>query len=64
MPLSENKFLIISRTPDNKISMAQQIKTIDNDGQVSYFIIKNAFLFLTDEIFNKFKEGVQNIKTS
>ena len=62
MQLSENRFIVISRTPDDKISMGQQIKVPDVYGNDDYIFIKNAFFFQSDEAFNEFRKGLQEIK--
>ena len=61
MQLSENRFIVVSRTVDDKISMAQQIKVEDPDGGVSYIFIKNAFVFQSDEAFEDFRKRLQEI---
>ena len=62
MQLSENRFIVISRTPDDKIAMAQQIKVANVGGNDELIFIKNAFFFQSDEAFNDFRKGLQEIK--
>lgn len=61
MPISDNRFLVVSRTIDGKISMAQQLKVEDPVGNEQYVFLKNAFVFQTDKIFEEFKDGIQKI---
>jgi len=56
------RYLVVSKTIDGKISMAQQIKIPDYQGNDQYVFLKNAFIFETMEAFEKFREDLSNIK--
>lgn len=58
---SPNRFLVISRTLDNKISIAQQIRIKDEDGREQMFFLKNSFL-LSIIKFKEVKEKIGNLK--
>jgi len=56
------RYLVISKTIDGKISMAQQIKIKDYEGKDQFVFLKNAFIFESMEMFNEFKDKVQHIE--
>lgn len=62
MQIGKIRYLVVSKTIDNKISMAQQIKIPDYEGNDQYVFLKNAFIFETMEVFEEFREKLSNIK--
>jgi len=56
------RYLVVSITIDNKISMAQQIKIPDYQGNDQFVFLKNAFIFETMESFEEFREQLSEIK--
>ena len=61
MPLTENRFLVISRGINNKIYMSQQVKIKEKNGTTSYPFLKNVLIFQSDEDFEVFRKGVKEI---
>ena len=60
--VGETRWLVMSKTIDNKISMVQQIKVKNYKGEDEYLFLKNAFIFESMEFFEEFREQLLNIK--
>ena len=56
------RYVVISRTIDGKISMAQQMKVPDYEGKPQLVFLKNSVIFETIESFEEFREQLLNIK--
>ena len=60
--VGETRWLVMSKTIDNRISMVQQIKVKNYKGEDEYLFLKNAFIFESMEFFEEFREQLSNIK--
>ena len=60
--VGETRWLVMSKTIDNRISMVQQIKVKNYKGEDEYLFLKNAFIFESMESFEEFREQLLNIK--
>ena len=60
--VGETRWLVMSKTIDNRISMVQQIKVKNYKGEDEYLFLKNAFIFESMEFFEEFREQLLNIK--
>ena len=60
--IGETRWLVMSRTIDNKISMVQQIKIKNYKGEDEYLFLKNAFIFESMEFFEEFRDELLNAK--
>ncbi len=58
--LSKNRRLILSKTVDGKISMAQEVFIEEDSGKKTPVILKNSFLF-KPEIFDEFVKALSNM---
>ena len=56
------RYIVISKTIDNKISMAQQMRVPDHAGEAKLVFLKNLIIFETMESFNEFKEKLSEIE--
>jgi len=54
-PIGKNRKILVSKTYDGKISVAQQVTIEEDDGKKTDLIIKNSFLFKREH----FEEFVQ-----
>jgi len=61
MQISEARYIVISKTVDDKISMAQQIRVSEESGGDSFIFIKNAFIFQLKD-FIKFQKALSEIE--
>lgn len=59
---SVDRYIVVSRTIDDRISMVQQIKIADYEGNDQYVYLKNAFIFESKELFEEFRKNLLNIK--
>lgn len=59
MQISKLRYIVISRTIDDRISMVQQIRVHDYEGEDEYLYLKNAFIFESIEIFEIFRKNLQ-----
>lgn len=57
--LAKNRKLILSKTVDGKISMAQEVFIEEDSGRKTPVILKNSFLF-KPEIFDEFVTKLYN----
>ena len=62
MQISKKRWVVISKTMDDRISIAQQIEGEDYEGNPEYFFLKNAFIFESIEIFDEFRKQLANVK--
>ena len=62
MQISKKRWLVISKTIDDRISMTQQIEVEDYEGKPDYLFLKNAFIFDSVEMFDEFRKQLANIK--
>jgi len=60
--VGETRWLVMSKTIDNRISMVQQIKVKNYKGEDEYLFLKNAFIFESMEFFEEFREQLLNVK--
>ena len=60
--IGETRWLVMSRTIDNKISMVQQIKIQNYKGEDEFLFLKNSFIFESVEFFEDFMSQLLNIK--
>lgn len=60
MEISNDKFLVVSKTIDGKISIAQQLRVYDDNGKEMYVFLKNAILF-DIETFEKFRARLAEV---
>lgn len=62
MQISKKRWLVISKTMDDRVSVAQQIEGEDYEGNPEFFFLKNAFIFESVEIFDEFRKQLANVK--
>ena len=60
--INRGRFAVVSETVDGKISLAQQLKARDDDGNEMFVFLKNAFLFQDKETFIEFIEQLEEVK--
>jgi len=56
------RYIVISKTIDDKISMAQQMRVPDRAGEPQLVFLKNSIIFETVESFEEFREKLLNLK--
>jgi len=55
------RYIVISRTIDNRISMAQQMRVPDHAGEPKLVFLKNSIIFETNEAFEEFRKKLSEI---
>ena len=60
--IGKSRYLMISKTIDERISMVQQVKVPDYEGNDQLLFLKNAFIFESIELFEEFRKQLAKIK--
>lgn len=56
------RYIVVSKTIDGKISMAQQMRVPDYEGNPQFVFLKNSFIFETMKVFEEFRKKLFDIK--
>ena len=59
--LSPGRYVVVSRTMDGKVSIAQLIRAKNSKDETIFLFLKNSLVFDNDDNFNEFRDALSKI---